>query len=120
MYKRNSYYLKKGVKMASVKSFYKRKLLAAKDIAGKPFTAKITSVEPETQKADNGNEVTELVLEVDDGKHRIKLNKTNALFLAEKLGDDFDEWVGKKITVATKQTTFNNKPCLGLDIKPAK
>lgn len=105
--------------MASVKDFYKRKLLAAKDIAnGKSIVGKITAVTPETNPK-KPDELPKLVIELDDGAIRVQLNKTNALSLSAQLGDDFDQWIGKKVKVGTINTTFNNTPCKGLNVTKA-
>lgn len=37
------------------------------------------------------------------------LNKTNALIIAETLGDNTDEWTGSRITLKLGKTMFNNK-----------
>lgn len=105
--------------MASVKDFYKKKLLAAKDLGNKPIIGKITMVTPETKQNAKGVEITQLVIELDDGDYRIQLNKTNALSLGKELGDDFDTWLNKKVKITKIRTTFNNSPCDGLAVHKA-
>lgn len=105
--------------MASVKDFYKRKLLAAKDLKGKTIVGKITAVNPETATGKDSDGSTKLVIELDDGEQRIQLNKTNALALSKELGDDFDTWIGKKVKVSAIDTMFNNSPVKGLAVHKA-
>lgn len=102
--------------MASVKDFYKRKLLAAKDVGSKTIRGTITDVYPETPTGKDSDGKPKLVIELDDGESRIQLNKTNAIQLAKESGDDFDEWKGKKITVKTAPATMNGAACLTLVI----
>lgn len=105
--------------MASVRDFYKRKLLAAKDMTNKVIKGTITMAYPETPSGKDSDGKPKLVIELDDGEHRIQLNKTNALELGRQLGDDFDEWIGKKVVISTINTTFNGAPAKGLKIVKA-
>ena len=106
--------------MASVKDFYKKKLLAAKDISKGMVKGTITDVYQETPKGKDADGSTKLVIELDDGEHRIQLNKTNALSLAKLMGDDTDSWIGKKVKVSTQPTTFSGQATIGLKIEPQK
>jgi hypothetical protein len=108
--------LLRGCIMASIRDFYKRKLLAAKDMKGKSVVGKITSVYPETPTGKDADGKTKIVIELDDGEHRIQLNKTNALDLAKQLGDDYEQWEGKKVKVTTIKTQFAGTPCDGLKV----
>lgn len=105
--------------MASVRDFYKRKLLAAKDPVKWPIVGVITSVTPETATGKDSDGTTKLVIELGDGDHRIQLNKSNALILSKELGDDFETWVGKKIKVSQVDTAFNGQKCKGLAVHKA-
>ena len=105
--------------MASVKDFYKRKLLAAKDLGSKAIVGVISDVYPETQKGKDADGSTKLIVEIDDGNTRIQLNKTNALQLAKELGDDFDSWKGIKVKVTTIDTVYNGNKCKGLAVHKA-
>lgn len=106
--------------MASVRDFYKVKLLAAKDLNGKPVTGIITQVYPDVNKGKDSDGSTKLVVELGEGEHRIQLNKTNALSLGKLLGDDYDTWIGRKVKVSVIDTSFSGKPCKGLKIEPTK
>lgn len=105
--------------MASVKDFYKRKLLAAKDLKGKSITGKIIQVTPETTTGKDSDGTTKLVVELDTDDIRVQLNKTNALILCKELGEDYETWVGKKVKVSVIRTQFNNSPCDGLAVHKA-
>jgi hypothetical protein len=48
----------------------------------------------------------------------IVVNKTNALNLSEQYGKDFEEWVGKGVTVKAEPTTFAGKRVMGLRLYP--
>lgn len=104
--------------MASIRDFYKRKLLSAKEMK-KPIVGVITEVYPEASTGKDADGKTKIIIELDDGEQRIQLNKGNALSLAKELGDDYETWVGKKVKVTTIDTQFNNAPCKGLKVSKA-
>ena len=100
--------------MASVRDFYKRKLLAAKDLKpNQAIIGVISAAYPEESKGDHGV-VTKLVIELNDGSYRIQLNKGNAESLGDALGDDYDTWIGRKVKVTAINTKFKDQPCKGL------
>lgn len=106
--------------MASVREFYKRKLLAAKDLGKNKVTGTITAVYPETQKGKDSDGSTKLVVELDEGETRFQMNKTNAIALAKELGDETDDWIGRRLQIGTGPTSFNGKPTIGLVAKVIK
>lgn len=108
------HFFQRGCIMASVKDFYKRKLLAAKDQVKWPLVGVIESVTPETAAGKDSDGSTKLVIEFGVDGHRVQLNKTNALSLSAELGDDYETWVGKKIKVTVGDTTFNGQKCKGI------
>lgn len=103
--------------MSSVRDFYKRKLLAAKDLKPKQQIVGIISAAYPEDSEEKGIKVTKLIVELSDGDVRVSLNKGNALSLAKELGDDFDAWIGKKVRVFTIDTEFNKAPCKGLKVE---
>lgn len=108
--------------MANYRDFYRTPLLSAKNLKekGNKLVGVIESIQPETIKDGKGKESVKLVIEMDDGDVRISLNKTNVVALASVLGDDFEKWVGAKIEVTTKPTTYMGENTLGLSITAKK
>lgn len=72
-----------------------------------PMTIMLVSEE------DLGNRDRMVISFVETNK-RLPLNKTNALFLAEELGDDTDDWRGAKLVLGVEKTMFQGKrvPCI--------
>lgn len=50
-----------------------------------------------------------VVLDFSDNPKLLPLNKTNALTLADELGDDTDEWIGKQIELYRDKVMFQGK-----------
>lgn len=50
-----------------------------------------------------------LVIHFTDHEKALPLNKTNALTLADKLGDDTDDWEGRQILVFRDTTVYKEK-----------
>lgn len=94
--------------MASVKDLYKAGFMSARRLPKNGIVGKITAAYPETMKLGKDEETgkVKLVIEIDDGEHRIPLNATQAKTLAKAWGDDYDEWLEKKIGVKKGRTTF--------------
>jgi hypothetical protein len=105
--------------MASIKDFYKRKLLSAKDLGTKTITGIITSAYPETSTGKDADGSTKIIIELTDGDVRIQLNKGNALELAKQLGDDYEQWPGKKVKITTVDTQYAGNKCKGLSVRKA-
>lgn len=106
--------------MPSFKEMYKPALLSAKTLAKKTLTLTIEDIKPETIKSNSGADKESLIIEADDGAIRISLNKTNGNILAKAWGDDYAEWVGKKVKVTTQKTQFMGTPCDGILLTPIK
>lgn len=106
--------------MASFRDIYKKPLLSAKLLGKRIINAKIQECYPETMTDPKGSSKDTLVIELDDGETRISLNKGNAVELAKAFGDDYTEWVGRRVKVATHKTEYMGKPCDGLQVVPIK
>ena len=52
-----------------------------------------------------------------DFEQVLLLNRTNAEYLAEKLGDDTDNWLGQKIVLYTAQTMFGGRKTRGIRVR---
>lgn len=106
--------------MPSIKDFYKIKLLAAKEMAGKVINGEITDVYPETPTGADSDGKPKLVVELNNGDVRVQLNKTNAIILQKGFGDDTNSWIGKTLYITTHKTTMNGKACDGLLVSITK
>lgn len=66
---------------------------------------------------DNQFDQEQIVLSfVELDKRKLRLNTTNARFLAERHGDETEAWVGKKVVLASVPTQFQGKAVAGLRI----
>jgi hypothetical protein len=106
--------------MASIKQVYKVALLSAKVLGKRKFTSTITASYLETVTGSDKSSKDRVIIEVEDGETRIALNKNNANNLAKVFGDDYEEWIGKKVLVGIKPEEYMGKKCDGLDIQPVK
>lgn len=94
--------------MAKVSDMYDNEYLQTADIAKcankrtPPLTIMLVSEE------DMGNR-DKMVVSFVETRKRLPLNKTNALFLAEQLGDDTDDWKGAAAILGVDKTMFQGK-----------
>jgi hypothetical protein len=94
-------------------SMYGSKYLAATELKA-PTKATIDRVGKETFKKPGEPDRTKAVLFFVGAKKALAVNKTNADALAAAYGRDFDDWVGKRVTIKAEHTTFGGKRVLGL------
>jgi hypothetical protein len=106
--------------MASFRDIYKKPLLSAKALGKKVINAKIVEIYPETMQDAKKGSKDVLIIELDDGETRISLNKGNASNLAREFGDDYTEWIGRRVKVSIQKTAFMDKACDGLLVTPIK
>ena len=106
--------------MSSAKDLYRTGVMSAERWGSKKATLRIEMCEPDTIKTRAGIESTKLVLEFEGGDLRIALNKTNAMTLIKAFGDDYNEWVGKKVIITTAPVEFNGERTRGLVVTPVK
>jgi hypothetical protein len=97
---------------------YGSQYLSATDLK-KPFNATIEEIEQQDFARQGERERMKKVLRLKGVHKGIVLNKTNAVTLAEEFGKDFDDWIGKRITVKAEPTTFAGKRTMGLRLYPA-
>ena len=77
--------------------------LKAKDFVGKSMKLKIDRVDTVTYPANEKQpEQTKAVLYFEGKEKRLVLNSTNTETLCNAYGDDSDGWVGKNISLTTK------------------
>jgi hypothetical protein len=97
---------------------YGSQYLAATDLK-KPFTAVVEEINKQDFARQGERQKMKVVLHLKGVKKPIVVNKTNALSLSEQFGKDFDEWIGKRVTVKAEPTTFGGKRVQGLRLYPA-
>ncbi len=109
--------LAKEEKKMSVASTYSGgdgKWLKASDLEGKTHRVVISNTEMEEFKDDEGIVTQKICLSFDKKERSLLLNKTNARALAEGLGDDEREWLGKTIIMYPTTCEFQGStvPCI--------
>jgi hypothetical protein len=87
----------------NIRNRFTNNYLRAEDITD-PLVLTISDVTEVTIGDDD-----RVVLDFSDHEKLLPLNKTNALSLADSLGDDTDDWVGKKIEVYRDKVMFQGK-----------
>lgn len=78
---------------------YPSEYLAACDLGTKDFDLTIERVEVEDVIGSDGKKQSKPVVTFKGAKKRMVCCKTNAKKIAQKHGNDTDNWIGKKITV---------------------
>lgn len=106
--------------MPSFKEMYKPALLSAKNLGKKTITTTIEAIYPEFITGNTGTSTERLVIEWDEGMQRLALNKTNGNILCKAFGDDYGEWVGKRIKISTVKTQYMGQTVDGLLVEPVK
>jgi hypothetical protein len=98
---------------------YGSKYLAASDVK-KPFTTTVEAVDKVDFARQGERQKMKVILELKGIRKPVVVNKTNALNLSEEWGRDFDEWIGKRVTVKSERTQFGGKPVMGLRLYAAE
>lgn len=106
--------------MASIRDYYGAQYMNSERLAGKTLTGVITEVEASTLRNRDGVVQKRIVLTITNTKFKISLNKTNALNLAAKYGEDFDTWEGKKVQIRPCKRQFGSKDVDAIEVLPAK
>ena len=92
-----------------VSEIYDSKYLKASDIGNRRVTVEIEAV-----SLVEFDKKLSFLLNFKGKKKAMRVNKTNGLELSNVLGQDTDDWVGAKCTIATRVTMFQGKPTPGL------
>lgn len=106
--------------MASIRDLYRKPIMTAKRFKMKEVKAVIIDTYPEMMKNSKPGDMEKLVLELEGQEFRIALNKTNAIALAAKFGEDYEEWKGKTIKITKIPTKFGNDDTEGLKVEAVK
>jgi hypothetical protein len=104
--------------MSDFDDLYGSQYLAAADLK-KPFTTAIEEIDEQDFARQGEGQRLKKVLRLKGVRKPVVLNKTNALSLGEEFGKDFDDWIGKRVTVRAESTSFQGKPVKGLRLYPA-
>lgn len=98
-------------------AFPSKYLKAEVDIfEGEPVNATISAVEVE-EFTDNGVKQRKFVLTFEEFDKALVCNKTNSLTLAKLLGEESDDWPGRKITLYSTEVQFKDEMVASIRIK---
>lgn len=102
----------------NIKQAFPSKFLKAEDLRGQSITLTIDRVE----STEIDDDKTKPVVFFKGRKKGLLLNKTNAFTIAERHGDETDQWPGKQITVFPARTDFQGKrvPCIRVEVPSDK
>lgn len=89
-------------------SAFPSKYLKAADLQGKEVKKKIAKVTMENVGGQGAEEDKPILYLVGSGKG-IVLNRTNAMTLAAKYGDDTDGWTNQEVVVYPDQTLYQGR-----------
>jgi hypothetical protein len=108
--------LKEGTKMARVSEVFSDKYISAALVskAGENFV-----IDGASEADVNGTQkiVLSVTREGSEDGEQLPLNRTNALALAEQLGDDTDEWAGKTIILFRGTTEYRGAKVPAVRVK---
>jgi hypothetical protein len=96
---------------------YPSKYIKADDLAGKEYKLVIAEVRIE-DVGGPGNEEDKPVLYFAGRTKGCVLNRTNAMAIASKYGEDTDAWIDKEILIYPDQTNFQGRmvPCIRMRV----
>ena len=98
-----------------ISSFLSGKYLSAADIGDENVTVTIISVESEIVGRDGDKK---LVVGFGELDKKLVLNVTNLKALA-RFGGDTDDWINKRGTLRTVETSYAGEPRMGIRVAPA-
>lgn len=105
--------------MASVRDLYTGQFVNLDYLKSKSLKGKITSIGPHTYGAGKGNAKTRLVIRLDSESRSITLNALSVTNLAEAWGDDYEVWIGKRVTVKKGTAKFGSANVPAIVVAPA-
>lgn len=100
----------------NTKQMFPSKWLAATDFGDEDVVVTIKALEFETV-GQKGDEEDKPVLYFREFKKGLVLNKTNCKTIAKLLGDETDDWEGKKITLFTVEVEYQGQQTLGIRVR---
>ena len=103
--------------MARISESFSGRWMNANDIGAPGKTLRTTITDVTEEEVGQGNDKkNKLVVWLKDSEKGLVLNKTNGNDLAEILGDETDDWTGKKIVLKVERVEFQGKKQPGLRI----
>ena len=99
--------------MARVSEVYASPWLRADDLGGKTIKVKIARAGAEMVQQADGGKQQRIIVDFEDKKKRLILNRTQGATLASIAGDDTNHWSGVEIYL-TPQPTNNGKLTVGI------
>ena len=104
--------------MPSWKDLYNQNnFLNLERLGSKTLIGEIERAEPH-QSSFKGKEITRLVLDVSSIDARISLNQESCASLSKAFGEDYDEWVGKKVRVKRGSVKFGEGSVPAICVEP--
>lgn len=92
-----------------VNDFFPSKYLKASDLQGRALRVIIDRIDIVDLGGEGKPGDTKPVVSLRDRKKQLVLNKTNAMTLANVLGDETDAWTGKEIEVYPATTSMQGR-----------
>jgi len=96
-------------------NYLNAKTVISNTMVGQQYTIEKTSLETFENKGDVTQKVVMLLAGVGKG---LPLNKTNASILAEKFGDDYTSWVGKRVSLTIVKRNYNGQMVDAVEVVP--
>jgi hypothetical protein len=78
------------------------------------------TIEEVDQKSGIGKDAMILAIRINIDDTWLRVNKTNALRLAKRFGDDVDKWIGKNVLISQDQVLFKGELTPSMKIEPVK
>lgn len=100
-------------KIVKVSETYGGELMSAADLADDAEIVVTIGHVSEFKDKEKGSKIR---LAFCDYEKDMVLNKTNAAFVAAKLGDDTDLWIGGRLKLAAKEVLYMGKPTMGMAV----
>ncbi len=107
--------------MPSWKDHYKTSVLSAKRWDKKEHTGKIIEAAVITVENEKTNKAAErFCLTIEGLDMPLPLNKTNCLDLSKAWGEDYENWIGKKVKVSLHKVEYEGELVNGFKTTPIK
>jgi hypothetical protein len=94
--------------MPSIDDIFSSQFLRASDLKGQSRTATIEAVAPEVFGS-GATAQQKLIVRLTRIRPRLVLNKVNATTIAEALGRDYTQWVGRTIELRPEKTMYQGQ-----------
>lgn len=102
--------------MTSIEAIYGGNYLSAKSVISKGLAGQ--TLEIYVSELEQVGSDDKVVLQFKDHTEKLPLNKTNATILADKFGDDFGQWKGKKLTLRLTKRNYQGNLVDAIEVVP--